>query len=80
MIINFRLLNSIKDFNKLPGFEVVNNILFKLFDKLFSLSVKNIPINPCIISIIARLWIKIILIFSGHFWLCNNGLLINQIV
>ena len=50
MIINFRLLNSIQDFNKLPGFEVVNNILFKLFDKLFSLSVKNIPINPCIIS------------------------------
>ncbi len=51
MIINFRLLNSIQDFNKLPGFEVVNNILFKLLDKLFSLSVcKNILINPCIIS------------------------------
>lgn len=60
MIINFTLLNSIQDFNKLPGFEVVNNILFKLFDKLFSPSVKNIPINPCIISIIARLWINLL--------------------
>lgn len=39
MIINFTLLNFIQDLNKLPGFEVVNNILFKLFDKLFSLSI-----------------------------------------
>ena len=40
MIINFTLLNFIQDLNKLPGFEVVNNILFKLFDKLVKVSVR----------------------------------------
>ena len=47
-----------QDFNKLPGFEVVNNIYLNYFTN-YSISVsKNISINPCIISIIARLWIK----------------------
>lgn len=49
-----------QDFNKLPGFEVVNNIYLNYFTN-YSISVcKNISIYPCIISIIARLWIKLI--------------------
>ena len=31
-----------------------------------------------ITSIIARLWIKIILIFSGHFWLLSMSYTIDQ--